>query len=112
MNKLWSTIALAACSVAIAAHAADPGEEVIVVFNTRVPESKSVATYYAQRRQVPADQIFGFELPTGENMTRAEFRDTLQKPLATALEKRKLWHIASQVVLATTNHARRTDWKV
>ena len=59
-----------------------PGDEVIVVYNTRVPESKAVAEYYAKRRHVPAGQIFGFALTTNLDMSRAEFRDSLQKPLA------------------------------
>ena len=58
--------------------AGERGSEVIVVFNTRVPESKGVADYYARRRQVPTEQIFGLELPTSETMTRREFLDQLQ----------------------------------
>ena len=41
-----------------------------------------MADYYAERRQVPTNQIFGFHLTTNEDMSRAEFRDALQKPLA------------------------------
>jgi len=89
-----------------------PGDEAIVVYNSRLPESKALADYYAQRRHVPANQIFGFSLGTGEDISRAEFRDSLQKPLAEELEKRKLWHIASEIVPATTNRPARVDWRV
>src|SRR5258708_6429367 len=47
-------------------HSAGAATEVAVVFNSRVPESKEVAEYYAQRRQVPKEQVFGLELPTTE----------------------------------------------
>jgi uncharacterized protein (TIGR03790 family) len=94
---------------ALLGHAAQPGGEVVVVYNTRVPESKVVADYYAQRRHVPADQIFGFELSTNEEMSRAEFRDVLQKPLAKALEEHKLWHMAAHNVPATNNQPARVD---
>jgi len=93
-------------------HAAGRGDEVIVVYNRRVPESKEVAEHYAERRQVPNNQVFGFDLPTGENMTRMEFRDALQRPLAARLEKGKLWHIASQIFPKTTNQPARVEWKV
>ena len=83
--------------------AANAGDEVVVVYNSRVPESKEIAEHYAEQRHVPANQIFGFKLTVDEDMSRAEFRDSLQKPLAEALEKKKLWHIASQAVPATTN---------
>ncbi len=91
--------------------AANPGDEVVVVYNTRVAESKAVADYYAERRHVPANQILGFPLSTNEDMSRAEFRDDLQKPLAKALKKQKLWEIDQTIVPNTTNHAGRVEWK-
>jgi uncharacterized protein (TIGR03790 family) len=64
--------------------------EAVVVFNSRVPESKEVAEYYAQRRQVPKEQVFGFEMPTAEAMSRKEFLEQLQQPLIRKLEEAKL----------------------
>jgi uncharacterized protein (TIGR03790 family) len=64
--------------------------EAVVVFNSRVPESKEVAEYYAQRRQVPKEQVFGFEMPTAEAMSRKEFLEQLQQPLIKKLEETKL----------------------
>jgi len=77
------------------------GDEVVIVYNTRSPDSKRVAEYYAQRRQVPPGQVFGFGLPLTENMTRTEFRNQLQKPLAKALEKKKLFRFGSEMIPAT-----------
>ena len=59
--------------------------------------------YYAGKRHVPDNQIFGFALPTIENMTRDEFRDSLQKPLAAEFEKRKLWHVVVTNAPGSTN---------
>ena len=64
--------------------------EVAIVFNSRVPESKEVAEYYAQRRQVPKEQVFGLELPTAEAMSRKEFIEQLQQPLLKKFEEGKL----------------------
>ena len=47
------------------------GEEVVVIYNSRLPESKAVADHYAQLRQVPENQIYGFALTTNEEMSRA-----------------------------------------
>jgi uncharacterized protein (TIGR03790 family) len=71
------------------------GDEVVVVYNTRMPESKAIAEYYAKLRDVPAKQIFGFALTTDERMTRDEFRDSLQLPLAHRLEAAGLWQFGS-----------------
>jgi uncharacterized protein (TIGR03790 family) len=72
-------------------QAADSGASVVVVYNQRLPESKAVAEYYARRREVPARQVLGFDLPVTETMTRVEFTEQLQKPLAKALTDGKLW---------------------
>lgn len=112
MKRVLSFWMLALAGVAMGSLAAETGNEVVVIYNTRVPESKGVAEYYAQRRQVPASQVFGYSLPTGDDVSRAEFRDSLQKPLAKALEAGKFWHVASEVIRATTNQPAHLAWKV
>ena len=72
MNKAL-LLAVAATSV-IGSAAAEPGDTVVVLYNKRVPESKSVALHYADVRKVPSNQVFGLELPSTEAMSRAEFR--------------------------------------
>jgi uncharacterized protein (TIGR03790 family) len=91
---------------------ADSGAEVVVVYNTRVPESKNVAEYYASRRHVPANQMVGFSLSAGEEMSRDEFRDSLQKPLAKWLEEKNLWHIRLRTVPPTNDIPGRIEWVV
>jgi uncharacterized protein (TIGR03790 family) len=92
-------------------RAANPGDEVIVIYNSRLPESRAVADYYAARRNVPTNQVFGFDLPTTEDISRSAFRDALQKPLARLLEQQKLWHIASHFVTDTNNTPSRVEWR-
>ncbi len=112
MKRLCSVIGLLLCAGISSLEAASPGDEVVVVYNTRLPDSKVVADYYAELRQVPTNQVFGFGLSTNEDMSRAEFRDVLQRPLARLLEDKKLWHIASHIIHATTNQPGGLDWKV
>jgi uncharacterized protein (TIGR03790 family) len=52
-------------------------------------------------RQVPEKQIYGFALTGNEEMSRAEFRDSLQKPLVDKLEANGLWKFAKTVVTAS-----------
>jgi uncharacterized protein (TIGR03790 family) len=88
------------------------GDEVIVIYNKRLPESKAVAEYYAKARQVPKKQIFGFSLTTNEEMSRAEFRDSLQLPLAKKLEADGLWKLGSATIPATNGQPERVGRKV
>lgn len=103
---LWAGLG-AAC-----ARASGPGDEAVVVYNTRVPESKELAEYYAQKRQVPAAHLFGYSLPNREEISRAEFRDMLEQPLAKALQDRKLWVVGPKAVPATTNQPAHTERRV
>ena len=79
------------------------GDEVVLVYNSRLPESKAVAEHYAAARQVPASQIFGMALTTDEVMTRQEFTDLLQKPLADKLTATKLWTFGNMTFPPATN---------
>lgn len=91
--------------------AANAGDEVVVVYNKRLPASKEVAEYYAVRRHVPANQIFGFDVTTNETMSRTEFRHALQEPLAQKLEDEKLWHIGSEIAPGTNGAEPKITWK-
>lgn len=69
------------------------GAEVVVIYNSKMPESKSVAYFYARHRDVPPQQVQGFDLPTSEDITRGDFRNDLQQPLAKKIETLKLWRL-------------------
>jgi uncharacterized protein (TIGR03790 family) len=71
--------------------AAPSGDEVVVVFNRKVPASADIAHHYAELRHVPEKQVFGFDLSTADEISRAEYESTLAQPLAHELEMRKLW---------------------
>ena len=71
------------------------GDEVVVIYNSALAESEALANYYARQRNVPRSQVFGFKLTTAEAMSRGDFRDELQRPLAKKLESLKLWRIGS-----------------
>jgi len=88
------------------------GEEVVLVYNSRIPESKAVAEHYAALRHVPTKQIFGFALSLDETMTRADFTDFLQKPLADKLEAAGLWKFGEVAIPATNNYPARTETHV
>src|ERR1017187_7581609 len=88
------------------------GDEVVVIYNSRVPASKLVAEHYAAARQVPAKQIFGFALTTDEIITRADFTDFLQKPLAEKLAATGLWKFGKAEIPATGNQPAHTEDRV
>ncbi len=90
---LLSTVALLAWAGVVPAQAGSDGQEVVVIYNKRVAESKALAEYYARRRQVPPGQVFGFDMSPAEEISRAEYQKGLERPLTNAIGSRKLWQI-------------------
>lgn len=102
MKNVWNACGVLAIAGWLSPSlAAGPGDEVVVVYNSRLPESKELALYYAERREVPTNQVLGFDLPTTETISRKEFRELLQKPLLKALEKHGLFRVSSEIIPAT-----------
>lgn len=85
------------------------GGDVVVVYNSALPESKTVAEHYAQARQVPENHLFGFSLPKGLEISRADFTFDLQRPLADALSTNGLWKYGDIVVPYHNGVLKHTD---
>src|SRR5579859_1870345 len=88
------------------------GDEVVLIYNKRMPESRSVAEYYAKARQVPQKQIYGFAMTTNEVMSREEFRNNLQLPLAHRLDSDGLWRFAFVTTRATNDRPASMQYRV
>jgi uncharacterized protein (TIGR03790 family) len=113
MKFILSLVGFAAIAgTLVPAQARADGDEVIVIYNSRVPESKSVAEHYAERRHVPKSQVFGFELTTAQDISRTEFQDALQKPLLKKLQSLKLWRLGPGEVPGTNGKPVRVQGKV
>lgn len=52
-------------------------EDILVVCNRNIAESKTVAEHYIKKRHVPAANIIELSLPTTESISRAEFNANL-----------------------------------
>lgn len=90
------TLAAISCGGALAAHDAPPSREAaatLVVFNTRDPESRALADYYAERRSIPQDNLIGLDAPTAEEITREQYTDAIEMPLRKVFERRKWWEV-------------------
>ncbi len=70
-------------------HAADDlAARVIVVANSRQPESVALARFYAEQRSIPEANIVALPMPEGETVTWREFVDQVFLPLQDELIKR------------------------
>lgn len=62
-----------------------------VLYNSSSSESKAVATFYAQARKIPEENLIGLPLPEKEEITREEFNTKILDPLKAEYDKRGWW---------------------
>ncbi|HVU08888.1 MAG TPA: TIGR03790 family protein [Verrucomicrobiae bacterium] len=108
VGKMLAFLALVALPLLLRAG----GDEVVVIYNKNVPESKTVAEYYAKARAVPKEQIYGFALSPNEEISRNEFQNSFQLPLARKLEHDGLWKFAKVKIPATNDLPEHVEQRV
>src|SRR5262245_63809908 len=64
-------------------------EDVFLLANQNVPESRAVAEHYCRKRGVPADHVIPLDLPSGEDVSRRDYNQRLVAPLRAALRERR-----------------------
>jgi uncharacterized protein (TIGR03790 family) len=74
-------------------------EDLIVVFNLNIPESRQVAIYYAQKRQIPLKNLVGVKVSRGEDMSRTEYEQQLLPPLRQKVAELRRIHKNPAIVL-------------
>lgn len=59
----------------------DLAAHLLVVYNTRDPDSAMLAHYYAARRKIPEERILAITCPITEEISRKQFDDTIRSPI-------------------------------
>ena len=94
--SLIAHLLLAFCAATQGAENESPSREAdstLVVFNARDPDSRALADYYAERRCIPHEQVVGLDCPIEEEITRAQYTDTIEVPLRKLFERKGWWEV-------------------
>lgn len=84
---------------AAAQQPANEAATVAVIYNTADAGSVKLAKYYAERRQIPEENLIGIKTLFSEEISRQEYDDTIAKPVREALASRKLWRLQGNKVI-------------
>ena len=76
----------------------DLAAHLLVVYNTNDPDSRGLAQYYAQRRSIPPERVLAISAPTSEEITRAQYDDTIRSPIISYLTQKDWMARQSQQV--------------
>ena len=79
--------------------AAQTGANVAVVINENSPASVQIGEYYAQKRQVPGDNIIRLKTEPEETISRAAYSSDIETPIAKALTAHALQDRILYIVL-------------
>jgi len=85
------------CMLVFGVSPQEDGANVVVVFNKRLADSKRVADYYVEKRLIPTNQVFGFDLPLSEEITRKDYTELLEKPLISILTSNGFLSVQTRV---------------
>ena len=79
--------------IGIGAHAAEQplAASTIVVYNKNVPDSVTLATFYAQQREITRDHLVGLDCSAEEEISREEYDATITNPLRDIFKARQWW---------------------
>jgi uncharacterized protein (TIGR03790 family) len=80
---------LIAAAAALCAHGQTAGQ-VLIVVNDESSLSRSIAAYYAQKRQVPAGNVCHIHVPPAEVISRSDYDRDIAAPIANCLRARGL----------------------
>src|SRR6266702_7549883 len=97
-------------AVGLDARAEQPlAASTIVLYNKNVPDSVSLATFYAEQRGIARDHLVGLECSTEEEISREEYDATIANPLRDIFKERQWWALhetpeRKESVTASTIH--------
>lgn len=90
----WAAFFLATLFAPTPAPASDPlAQATVVVYNSADVLSESLARYYAEKRDIPADHVVGLPCPVTEEITREQYDETLAGPLRRLFTDRGWWKL-------------------
>ena len=88
--KRWTLPIVSLCLLLSAAPGRALGpEDVYLLVNKNVAESREIAEHYRAKRGVPRDHILVFDLPTTEDVSREVYEERLAAPLRKQLADRR-----------------------
>jgi uncharacterized protein (TIGR03790 family) len=89
MRRIGFAIALLVGVVRPGSASALGPQDVCVLYNKNVPASKSVAEYYAQKRNVPAANLIPLDLVDADEISRPDYETRILAPVRAALKDRR-----------------------
>ena len=84
--------------------------QVAVLYNSAMPESRELAEFYANARDIPKANLVGIAMPEQRDISRAEYQNRVRDPLRNHFDEKGWWRRAretgSGIILPFENRIR------
>lgn len=67
--------------------------QVVVVYNSTLPESKELAEFYALNRLIPSSNLIGLEVPLKTTIDRSTYETAIRQPLVKKFTENEWWEL-------------------
>ncbi|MES2440783.1 MAG: TIGR03790 family protein [Verrucomicrobiota bacterium] len=83
-------------------------DQVAILYNAMVPESRQLAEIYRKARDIPEENVIALDMPVTADISRADYERTILKPMRRLFESRAWWKRESSggVTLSVNNKIR------
>nr|MBR9810087.1 TIGR03790 family protein [bacterium] len=68
--------------------------QVVVVYNSTLPESKALAEFYALNRLIPTSNLIGLEVPEKTTIDRLTYEKAIRQPLVKKFMENQWWELS------------------
>jgi len=73
-------------------------ESTVILFNTKVSDSESIALYYQKKRKIPSKNVIGLPMPTSKSISVDDYNRFILSPLREELSDRALLDLPNQTI--------------
>ncbi len=77
--------------LATLAGAVPPPGAVAILYNSAIPESRRLAEFYREARDIPAQNLIALEMPITADISRHQYETTILQPLRAEFDRRAWW---------------------
>ena len=89
--RVFAVVFLLMAALARLLNAMPAPESVAILYNSDIPESRKLAEFYQEQRGIPAGNLIALPMPRTQDISRADYRKTIEAPLRAEFDRRGWW---------------------
>ncbi len=89
--RAFAVVLLMVAVFPLLANGAPAPGSVAILYNSADPESRKLAEFYREAREIPAENLIALDMPLTQDISRADYDRTIAVPLRDEFDRRAWW---------------------